>query len=69
MSRRPWPAVRGGLSRSDGEYQAQPWPPARGKAARQISIRPDPDVIARSKATGKGWQGRMNEALKRAKIE
>ena len=38
------------------------------KPLQQISIRLDPDVIARFKATGKGWQARMNEVLKKAKI-
>jgi uncharacterized protein (DUF4415 family) len=41
--------------------------PPVDKPRRQISIRLDPDVIAKFKATGKGWQGRINEALKRAK--
>jgi uncharacterized protein (DUF4415 family) len=35
---------------------------------RQISIRLDPDVIEKFKATGKGWQNRINEVLKQAKI-
>jgi len=38
------------------------------KPLQQISIRLDPDVIARFKATGKGWQARMNEVLKKAKL-
>lgn len=33
-----------------------------------ISLRLDPDVIAKFKATGKGWQGRINRALKDAKL-
>ena len=44
---------------------------ARGRPAvaapkRQISLRLDPDVIDAFKATGKGWQGRINEALRKA---
>lgn len=35
---------------------------------QQISIRLDPDVIAKFKATGKGWQSRINEVLKKAKV-
>lgn len=35
---------------------------------QQISIRLDPDVIAKFKATGKGWQGRINDVLKAAKV-
>jgi uncharacterized protein (DUF4415 family) len=38
------------------------------KPLQQISIRLDPDVIAKFKATGRGWQSRINEALKRAKV-
>lgn len=33
---------------------------------RQVSIRLDPDVIAHFKAGGKGWQTRINNALRRA---
>jgi len=44
---------------------------ARGRPAvelpkRQISLRLDPDVIDAFKATGKGWQARMNDALRKA---
>lgn len=35
---------------------------------QQISIRLEPDVISKFKATGKGWQARMNEVLKAAKV-
>ena len=42
-------------------------PPAE-KPLQQISIRLDPDVIAKFKATGKGWQGRINDVLKAAKV-
>lgn len=30
-----------------------------------VSIRLDPDVVAKFKATGPGWQSRMNEVLRR----
>lgn len=40
--------------------------PAVEKPKRQISLRLDPDVIDAFKATGKGWQGRINEALRKA---
>lgn len=32
---------------------------------RAVSLRIDPDVLEAYKATGKGWQSRMNEALRR----
>jgi uncharacterized protein (DUF4415 family) len=40
--------------------------PAAEKPKRQISLRLDPDVIDAFKATGKGWQGRINDALRKA---
>ena len=33
-----------------------------------VTIRLDPDVVAKFKATGKGWQSKINEVLKHAKI-
>lgn len=44
---------------------------ARGRPAvenpkQQISIRLSPDVVEAWKATGKGWQARMDEALRKA---
>ena len=33
---------------------------------QQISVRLDPEVIKRYKETGKGWQGRMNDDLRKA---
>lgn len=41
----------------------------RPKAANPkvaVSLRLDPDVVARFKAQGPGWQTRMNEALRQA---
>lgn len=40
-------------------------PPA-DETKEAISIRLDRDVIAAFKASGDGWQGRMNDALRRA---
>lgn len=33
---------------------------------QQISLRLDPDVIAAYRKSGKGWQGRVNEILRKA---
>jgi uncharacterized protein (DUF4415 family) len=41
-------------------------PPERGRAKQQVTLRLDPDVIARFKRGGAGWQTRMNEALRKA---
>ncbi|MDI6026733.1 BrnA antitoxin family protein [Corticibacterium sp. UT-5YL-CI-8] len=32
-----------------------------------VSLRLDPDVVEKFRATGHGWQSRMNDALKAAK--
>ncbi len=38
------------------------------KPKQQVSIRLDPEVIEKFKATGRGWQNRINEVLKAAKL-
>ena len=35
---------------------------------RQVTLRLDPDVLAKFRATGHGWQTRINEALRAAKV-
>ncbi|WP_027230090.1 BrnA antitoxin family protein [Phyllobacterium sp. UNC302MFCol5.2] len=42
--------------------------PAVDNPRQQISLRLEPEVIAKFKATGKGWQGKINDILKHAKI-
>lgn len=42
--------------------------PKSDRPRRQISLRLDADVIEKFKATGKGWQSRINEALRSAKV-
>jgi len=39
--------------------------PPSGKQV--VSLRLDPDIIEAFRATGPGWQARINEALRRAK--
>ena len=46
---------------------------ARGRPVSEnpkvpVTIRLDREVVEKFKATGRGWQGRMNEALKAAKV-
>lgn len=46
-----------------------PSPAKRGRpqgGKEQVTIRLDKDVLAKFKATGDGWQGRINEALRKA---
>jgi uncharacterized protein (DUF4415 family) len=46
----------------------KPGPKPSGKAKIMLTLRLDPDVVARFRATGGGWQTRMAEALKRAAV-
>jgi len=54
------------------KVEAAPRPPAgkkrgpapSGKAKQMLTLRLDPDVIEKFRATGPGWQARMNEALR-----
>lgn len=39
-------------------------PPLRGEAKRQVTLRIDPDVLAKFREGGPGWQGRINAALR-----
>jgi len=41
--------------------------PTVEKPKQVVSIRLDQDVVNKFKATGKGWQARINEVLKNAK--
>jgi uncharacterized protein (DUF4415 family) len=38
--------------------------PNRGHVKEQVAVRYSPDVLAAFRATGAGWQTRMNEALR-----
>ena len=40
--------------------------PKLANARQQVSIRLDPDVLAKLKATGPGWQRRVNDILRKA---
>lgn len=40
--------------------------PQKSATKRSVSIRLDQDVLEKFKATGPGWQTRINEALRRA---
>ena len=45
--------------------RAKPGRPSSGKQV--VSLRLDPDIIEVFRATGPGWQARINEALRRQK--
>ena len=40
--------------------------PAMEKPRKVVSLRLDQDVLEKFRATGKGWQSRVNEALRKA---
>jgi len=39
-------------------------PPLGDAAKRQVTLRLDPDVLAKFRESGPGWQGRINAALR-----
>ena len=45
--------------------QARRGRPKAGVTKVSITVRLDPDVLATFRKTGKGWQGRINEALRK----
>jgi len=62
--------AKGPESLSNTELAAFPRTRVRGlqraPTKRPISLRVDADVLERYRATGPGWQGRMNDALRKA---
>lgn len=62
---RPFAEVFPDLAESIRRSRGRP-PVAKPKQA--VSIRLDQDVLEKFRATGKGWQGRINEALRNAKL-
>ena len=62
---RPFAEVFPELAESIRRSRGRP-PVAQPK--QQVSLRLDPDVIEKFRATGKGWQARINEVLKAAKV-
>lgn len=40
--------------------------PQKAPTKRLVSLRLDPDVLEHFRGTGPGWQGRINEALRKA---
>lgn len=60
---RPFSEVFPGLAESIKRGRGRP---PVDNPRQQISLRLDPDVIAAFKASGPGWQGRINDALRKA---
>ena len=42
--------------------------PQQAPTKTPVTVRLDPDVLDKFKSTGPGWQSRMNEALRQAKV-
>ena len=43
-----------------------PGRPPKVNPKRQVTLRLDPDVLEKFRATGKGWQSRINDELRKA---
>lgn len=62
-----------GVLTKDGMKQVPPFvipipgrPPLRGEAKKQVTLRLDADLLEKFRATGAGWQTRLNETLRKA---
>jgi uncharacterized protein (DUF4415 family) len=42
--------------------------PQKTPTKQQVTLRLDRDVLERFRSTGEGWQSRINEALRKAKV-
>jgi uncharacterized protein (DUF4415 family) len=42
--------------------------PQKSPTKQQVTLRLDRDVVERFRKTGPGWQGRINDALKKARV-
>ena len=42
--------------------------PQTAPTKKAVTLRLDPDVLDKFRSTGPGWQSRMNEALRQAKV-
>ena len=42
--------------------------PQKAPTKQQVTLRLDRDVLERFRATGRGWQSRVNEALRKARV-
>ena len=63
-----------GVLTKDGMKRVPPYtipiptgrPPERGEAKKQVTLRLDADLLERFRATGTGWQSRINATLRKA---
>jgi uncharacterized protein (DUF4415 family) len=50
----------------EGEHLIRRGRPKSDSPKEAVSLRLDPDVVAHYRATGPGWQSRINETLRKA---
>ena len=62
-----------GVLTKDGMKRVPPYvipipgrPPLRDEAKKQVTLRLDADLLERFRATGAGWQSRINATLRKA---
>ncbi|MHC1548664.1 BrnA antitoxin family protein [Phyllobacterium sp. K27] len=65
---RPFREVFPEMAKKIEEEIAKRGRPLSAVTKQPVTIRLDPDVIAKFKATGRGWQSRINEVLRQAKV-
>lgn len=59
--------TKDGIVRPPPEYLPGPGRPPQGEQAKQqVTLRLDPDIIAKFREGGPGWQTRINDALRKA---
>jgi uncharacterized protein (DUF4415 family) len=56
------------LAQAKAERRRRMGRPPSGPGKEQVTLRLDVDVLAKFRATGPGWQTRLNEALKQAQV-
>ena len=48
------------------KMRGRPTGSVKPDAKQPVSLRLDPDIVAHFRATGRGWQSRINDALRKA---
>ena len=59
-------SVGGKIIRAAQGTLTKPGRPLLENPKKQVTLRLDPDVVERFRATGKGWQSRINAELRKA---
>ena len=59
-------SIGGKVIRAAQGTLTKPGRPPSANPKKQVTLRLDPDVIEKFRATGKGWQSRINAELRKA---